>query len=308
MKGVFLDCQTLDQQDLDFSALTSTLADWELFGLTQASEIHDRIRDAHVVVTNKVPLSRDALEIAANLKVILVAATGCDHIDLVAAKERGITVCNVAGYSTASVIQHTIGLLINMASSIVDYHQLVIEGAWSEAKQFCLQNYPTFELSGKTLGIIGYGSIGKGVADVARSLGMKVLIAARENDQRPDRVPLMRLLPEVDALSLHCPLTEETRDLIDANALSQMKRGAILINVARGGLVDEEALAQALLSSHLRGAAVDVLSKEPPPKNHPLLSRKIPGLIITPHVAWATRESRQRLLDKVVENMKAQLA
>lgn len=307
MKGVFLDYQTLDQQDLDFSALTSTLERWELFERTQAQEIERRIQDAHVVVTNKVPLSAATLTNAPNLKYILVAATGCDHIDLVAAQKKGITVCNVAGYSTASVIQHTIGFLINMASSIVDYHQLVRQGAWSEAKQFCLQNYRTFELSGKTLGIVGYGSIGKGVADVAKALGMKVLIAARENDQRRDRVPLMTLLPEVDVLSLHCPLTENTKHLIDAKALARMKQGALLINVARGGLVDEEALAQALLSGHLGGAAVDVLSQEPPPKTHPLLANSIPGLIITPHVAWATRESRQRLLDKVVENMKAQL-
>ncbi|MGE3318320.1 MAG: 2-hydroxyacid dehydrogenase [Candidatus Berkiella sp.] len=307
MKGVFLDYQTLDQQDLDFSALTSTLEDWQLFEQTKANEITDRVQDAHVVVTNKVPLSATTLENAPNLKIILVAATGCDHIDLVAAQKKGITVCNVAGYSTASVIQHTIGFLINMASSIVDYQQLVQTGAWSEAKQFCLQDYPTYELAGKTLGIVGYGSIGKGVAEVAKALGMNVLIAARENDQRQGRVPLMALLPKVDVLSLHCPLTPNTRHLIDAKALASMKRGALLINVARGGLVDEQALAQALLSGHLGGAAVDVLSQEPPPKTHPLLSRPIPRLIITPHVAWATRESRQRLLDEVVQNMKAQL-
>ncbi len=308
VKGVFLDCQTLDQQDLNFSALTSTLTHWDLFKTTNRAEIISRIQDAEIVVTNKVPLNAEALQNAQKLRCIVAAATGCDHIDLAAAKAKGITVCNVAGYSTASVIQQTIGFMINMASRIMDYQELVFKGAWSQSKLFCLQDFQTHELEGKTLGIVGCGAIGAGVALVAKALGMKVFIAARKNDHRSDRLPLKTLLPLVDVLSLHCPLVEETRHLIDHVALSQMKRGAFLINVARGGLVDEEALAQALLSGHLGGAAVDVLSQEPPPKTHPLLSQPIPRLIITPHVAWATQESRQRLLDEVILNIKAFLS
>lgn len=308
MKGVFLDCQTLDQHDLDFSVLTSTLTHWDLFTATDVTEIHARIQDAQIVVTNKVPLNAASLQNAQKLQCIVAAATGCDHIDLATAKTMGITVCNVAGYSTASVIQQTIGFMINMASRIIDYHTLVLAGAWSQSKQFCLQDFKTHELEGKTLGIVGFGEIGRGVALVAKALGMKVLIAGRENDDRSDRVPLKALLPLVDILSLHCPLVPETRNLIDHAAIGQMKQGAFLINVARGGLVDEEALAQALLSGHLGGAAVDVLSKEPPPKTHPLLCQPIPRLIITPHVAWATQGSRQRLLNEVVLNIKAFLS
>ena len=308
MKGVFLDCQTLDQQDLNFSVLTSTLAHWDLHKSTEVNEIQSRIQDAQIVVTNKVPLSTLSLQNAPKLQCIIAAATGCDHIDLVKAREMGITVCNVAGYSTASVIQQTIGFMINMASRIIDYQALVVDGAWSQSKQFCLQDYQTHELAGKTLGIVGYGAIGSGVATVAKALGMNVLVAGRENDHRSGRIPLKRLLPLVDVLSLHCPLVPETRHFIDQEALSQMKQGAFLINVARGGLVDEQALAKALLSGHLGGAAVDVLSQEPPSKAHPLLALPIPRLVITPHVAWATRESRQRLLDEVVLNVQAFLS
>ena len=305
MKGVFLDYQTLDQQDLNFSVLTSTLPHWDLFKTTKEDEIQNRIQHAEVVVTNKVPLSAQSLENALNLRCILAAATGCDHIDLKKAKAMGIAVCNVAGYSTASVIQQTIGFMINMASRIIDYQALVLNGTWSRSNLFCLQDHQTHELAGKTLGIVGNGAIGSGVARVAKALGMQVLVAARENDHRPDRVPLNTLLPAVDVLSLHCPLLPETRHLIDHVALSKMKQGAFLINVARGGLVDEEALAKALLTGHLGGAAVDVLSQEPPAMDHPLLSQPIPGLIVTPHVAWATPESRQRLLDEVVLNIQA---
>ncbi len=305
MKGVFLDYQTLDQQDLNFSALTSTLEHWDLFKSTSADELIGRIQDAEIVITNKVPLTASSIQKATRLRCILVAATGCDHIDLAQAKEQGITVCNVAGYSTASVIQQTIGFLINLVTRINDYDARVKQGAWAQATQFCLQDFQTQELAGKTLGIIGYGAIGKGVATVASALGMKVLIAGKENDPRTQRIPLMTLLPQVDVLSLHCPLTVQTKHLIDKMAISKMKKGAFLINVSRGGLIDEHALAQALLSGHLGGAAVDVLSQEPPSLDHPLFVRPIPRLIVTPHVAWATQEARRRLLNELVENMLA---
>lgn len=305
MKGVFLDYQTLDQQDLNFSALTSTLDHWELFKSTSPDELASRIQDAEIVISNKVALTASSIQKATRLRCILVAATGCDHIDLAQAKEQGIIVCNVAGYSTASVIQQTIGFLINLASRMNDYDARVKQGAWLKATQFCLQDFQTLELAGKTLGIIGYGAIGKGVATVANALGMKVLIAGKDNDPRAERIPLMTLLPQVDALSLHCPLTAQTKHLIDEAAISKMKKGAFLINVARGGLIDEYALAQALLSGHLGGAAVDVLSQEPPTLNHPFFAKPIPRLIVTPHVAWATQEARRRLLNELVENLQA---
>lgn len=305
MKGVFLDYQTLDQQDLNFSALTSTLDHWDLFKSTSPDELASRLQDAEIVITNKVALTALSIQKATRLRCILVAATGCDHIDLAQAKEQGVIVCNVAGYSTASVIQQTIGFLINLASRMNDYDARVKQGAWVKATQFCLQDFQTQELAGKTLGIIGYGAIGKGVATVASALGMKVLIAGKENDPRAERIPLMSLLPQVDALSLHCPLTAQTEHLIDEAAISKMKKGAFLINVARGGLIDEYALAEALISGHLGGAAVDVLSQEPPPLNHPFFVRPIPRLIVTPHVAWATQEARRRLLNELVKNLQA---
>lgn len=304
MQGVFLDSKALDRNDIDLSKLTSTLSHWKVYETTEPSQLFERIRQAHIIVTNKVALQRNALQQAPYLKCICLASTGFDHIDLVAAKEQGVTVCNVAGYSTPSVVQHAIGLMIALASKIVDYDYLVKQGAWIKAKQFCLQNYPTMELADKVLGIIGLGAIGSGVAKIAEGLGMKVLVAQRLGSSDPTRVPLSLLLPQVDVLSLHCPLTKETQGLIGAQEIAKMKRGAILINVARGGLVDEYALVQALRSGHLSGAGVDVLSQEPPPPYAPL-AQPLPGLIVTPHIAWSTHASRQRLITEVIRNIQA---
>lgn len=303
MQGVFLDSETLDQQDLDFSVLTSTLENWQLYGATSASQVWQRMEHAEIVVTNKVVLNASLLQQASRLRYIGIAATGCDNVDVATAKKLGITVCNVKAYSTATVIQHTIGLLIALASKIVDYDRLVKEGEWINAKYFCLQNYKTMELEGKILGIVGYGAIGSGVAKVAEQLGMKILIAKREGQNSSNRKLLKEMLAEVDVLSLHCPLNDQTRHLIGEKELSMMKKGALLINVSRGGLIDEQALAEALLSGHLGGAALDVVSKEPPHQDNPLF-QKLPNLIITPHVAWSSFEARKRLLSEVAENIK----
>ncbi|MBS0286430.1 MAG: D-2-hydroxyacid dehydrogenase [Proteobacteria bacterium] len=301
MKGVFLDCETLNQNDLDFSILTSTLDHWDLWATTLPEQTVARIAEASLVVTNKVRLTADILQQAPKLRCICICATGTDNVDLQSAKTHGISVYNVKGYSTASVIQHTIGLLIMMASRLGDYSNLVHQGAWINAKQFCLQAFKTTELANKTLGIVGYGAIGSGVANVARQLGMQVMVAKR--DRASDKYELEDFLPHIDILSLHCPLTAQTKLLIGAKELSLMKKGSLLINVSRGGLVDEKALSEALFAAHLAGAALDVVSQEPPSKESILFSNPPPHLIITPHVAWATKEARQRLLNEVRENV-----
>lgn len=308
MRGAFLDTHTLGLDDLDFSGLASTLPQWDFHPQTDSSQIAKRLESVDIVITNKVPLSKETLHQASSLKCICSAATGYDPIDIQVAKAQGIVVCNVVNYSTASVVQHTIGLMINLASRLSDYHQKVSEGAWVLSKQFCLQDFPTLELSNKTLGLVGNGAIGKGVAAVAKALGMKVLVATSpRHASSEDGLPLDALLPQVDVLSLHCPLNTNTFQMISKNELAKMKKGAFLINTSRGGLIDETALANALLSGHLGGAAVDVLSKEPPLATNPLL-QSIPNLFITPHVAWSTREARQRLLDSLTQNINAFLA
>ncbi len=308
MQGVFLDSKTLNQKDLDFSVITSTLKTWKLYQHTEPALVANRIHNADIIVTNKTSLTESMLKKAPNLRCICIAATGSDHVDVAAASRRGITVCNVVDYSTSSVIQHTIGLLIELASKISQYDDLVKQGVWVNNKYFCLQNYKTMELAGKVLGIVGYGVIGKGVAKVAKALNMKVLAAERPGKSMKGRLPLDELLSRVDVLSLHCPLSPETTHLIGEKELAKMKKSALLLNVSRGGLVDELALARALLSGRLAGAALDVSSKEPPKYDSPLFSQPIPRLIMTPHVAWSTLEARQRLLQEIATNIRAFLA
>lgn len=301
MRGVFLDSGTLGK-DLDFGPLKATLPDWQFYENTSVTETVTRVQNAQIVVTNKVKLD-EAIFAQSQIKCIAIAATGADHIDLVAAKARNIVVCNVKGYSTPSVIQHTIGLLIALASKIVPYDAKVKAGAWVNSPFFCLQDFQTHELAGKKLGIVGFGAIGQGVASIAQALGMELCITGRVPAK--DRLPLATLLSEVDVLSLHCPLTKETFHMIDSTAIKQMKSGAMLINVSRGGLVDEVALADALRTGHIAGAAVDVVEGEPPKKESPLMAKDVPNLIVTPHVAWATTASRNRLLQEITINVQA---
>jgi glycerate dehydrogenase len=212
----------------------------------------------------------------------------------------------VHGYATASVVQHVFTLLLALTTRFNEVTSAVKQGEWSRSRFFCLLDYPVRELAGKTIGIIGYGDLGKAVAHVAEAFGMQVLLAKRNpNDDRPGRIALEELLPRVDVLSLHCPLTSETKGIIGADELALMKKDAVLINAARGGLVDEVALVEALRQEKLGGAAIDVIEVEPPPENYPLLGVSLPNLIITPHVAWASRESRQRLLDEIALNIEA---
>lgn len=310
MTGVFLDRDSLDHHDLDFSSLEATLPRWQLYGTTQPAEIATRLRDAEVVVSNKVMLDEAVLQAAPRLKLIAIAATGTNNVDLAAAARRGIAVCNIRRYATPSVVQHVFALLLSLTRHLGDYQRAVQEGAWQRSGQFCLLDYPIRELGGLTLGIVGYGELGRAVAETAeRAFGMQVLIAQRPGGPvQQGHLPLAQLLPQLDVLSLHCPLTPETQGLIGPAELALMKPDALLINTARGGIVDEAALAAALLAGRLGGAGIDVLATEPPGSDSPLLQQPLPNLIVTPHIAWASRQSRQRLLDQLAQNIAAFMA
>jgi len=304
--GVLLDLATIDRGDIDLSPLRSVCEHWEIHERTAPNETRRRICDAELVVSNKVVLDRGLLESAKGLKLICVAATGTNNVDLHTARELGVAVTNVTGYATPAVVQHVFALTLAHATRLFEYRQAVLDGAWAGSDQFCLLDFPNWELAGRTLGIVGYGELGRGVARVARAFGMDVLVAQRPGGpDAPDRVPLAEMLPQIDVLTLHCPLTESTRNLIGVQELALMKPDALLINTARGGIVDEQALANALRCGDIGGAAVDVLTVEPPRDGNPLLDPAIPNLVVTPHTAWASRESRQRLVGEVVENIQA---
>jgi glycerate dehydrogenase len=305
-QAVFLDLDSIDRGDMDLSKLRQAVDYWEWYGLISDDELHETLASAEIIVSNKVMLTSEHLAKAENLKLICVAATGTNNIDLEAAARHDIPVCNVHGYATASVVQHVFTLLLALTTRFNEVTSAVKQGEWSRSRFFCLLDYPVRELAGKTIGIIGYGDLGKAVAHVAEAFGMQVLLAKRNrNDDRPGRIALAELLPRVDVLSLHCPLTKETHGLIGADELALMKKDAVLINAARGGLVDEAALVDAIVQEKLGGAAVDVIETEPPPHHYPLLEVSLPNLIVTPHVAWASRESRQRLLDEIALNIEA---
>lgn len=305
-RGVLLDLDTIDRQDLDLSGLNRVCGHWDRYPGTQPDQVRERIRGAQVVVTNKVVLDRPILESAADLRLVCVAATGTNNLDLVAARELGIPVANVVGYSTPSVVQHVFAMILAFATRWPDYARDIRAGAWQSSGQFCLLDYPIWELAGRRLGIVGHGTLGKAVAEVAKGFGMEVWVAQRPGrDAQAGRVPLKELLPEVAVLSLHCPLTPETQGLIGAPELALMRPDAVLINAARGGVVDEQALADALRRGHIAGAGVDVLTCEPPRDGNPLLAPDIPNLILTPHTAWASREARQRLMNEIIANIQA---
>jgi glycerate dehydrogenase len=307
MKAVFLDEMSLNRGDLNMELLANSCDEWHLFPETASTEVNARIGDATIVVSNKVVLGEAQFKVAPNLKMIAVAATGTNNIDLEAASRYGITVSNVRRYGTASVVQHVIGVMIELVRNTQNYQQAIRDGRWSASDQFCLFDYPVRELGELTLGIVGYGELGSQLANtVSSAFGMEVLIANRPTGpQLEGRIPLNELLTQVDVLSLHTPLVEETTNLISSKELSMMKRSAYLINAARGGIVDEAALADALRRGVIAGAALDTLTIEPPSLAHPLLAADIPNLILTPHIAWASRASRQRLLDRVADNIRA---
>ena len=309
ISAVFLDHASLDLGDLDLGSLHDCFDNLQLHAHTDDDQVSQRLQGAQVAISNKVPLTAECFAANPQLQLVLVAATGTNNVDLAAAREHGVAVCNCRAYGTPSVAQHTLMLLLALATRLNDYQQQVRIGAWQQASQFCLLGFPIIELQGKTLGLLGHGELGSAVARLAEAFGMHVLLGQLPGrPPRPDRLPLHELLPQVDALSLHCPLTEQTRNLIGASELALMKPQALLLNTARGGLVDEQALAAALRAGHLGGAAFDVLSEEPPRQGNPLLDGDIPRLIITPHNAWGSREARQRIVGQLAENAAAFLA
>lgn len=309
MKAVYLDGASLQLDKQIFIPLINLFSEWQCYPQTKPSEIIGRLQGAQVVICNKSPISRETIEANPELRLILVTATGTNNVDLAAAKEHNITVCNCRGYGTEAVSQHTLMLMLALATRLIDYNKAVAAGEWQQSSNFCLMNYPIMELAGKTLGIIGYGELGQAVAKLAEAFGMKVLIGQIPNRPlRDNTISLSELLPQVDVLTLHCPLTEDTKNLLAEKELSSMKKDALLVNAARGGIINEQDLANVLKSGHLGGAATDVLTVEPPKEGNPLLDPSIPRLIVTPHCAWATKEAQQRIVEQVTENAKAFLA
>lgn len=303
MRAVFLDSEGLD--DLSFAPLAAQLSCLEVFATTRPEEVGQRLAGAEVAIVNKVRLDGGVLASHPTLRLIAMVATGTDAIDLATAARNGIAVCNCRAYGTDSVAQHVFAAILALHTNLIAYHQAVREGRWQRSRQFCFLDYPISEVRGKLLGIVGYGELGRAVAKIASAFDISVQPIRRPGGTADDRPTLSEILPHLDILSLHCPLTPATKNLIDATTLAMMKPSAFLINAARGGLVDEAALASALASGRLAGAAVDVLSQEPPTTGNPLLELHLPNLLITPHIAWASREARQRIIEQTAENIAA---
>jgi glycerate dehydrogenase len=307
MKIVVLDGYVLNPGDLSWSELKE-LGDVVVYDRTPIDKILERASGADILITNKTPLTKNTIESLPALKYIGVLATGYNVVDVTAAMEKGIPVTNVPGYGTKAVAQAVFALLLELCNHVQNHSDAVKNGEWSSSKDFCFWNYPLVELSGKTMGIIGFGSIGKQVAEIASAFDMKVLVYSRTMTGENHRqnftwVELEELLKQSDVVSLHCPLFPETEGIINKQSLKLMKSTAFLINTSRGPLVLEEELAQALNEGAIAGAAIDVMSKEPPEIANPLFKAK--NCIITPHIAWATKEARERLMNIAVDNVKS---
>src|ERR1700732_4710324 len=300
---VFLDRSTL-QATLRRPAFEHT---WQEYPVTHVSEVAERLRDATIAITNKVPLRADMLQRLPELKMIAVAATGYDVIDTAFCKANHIAVANIRNYAVHTVPEHAFALITALMRNLLAYRQDVERGRWQQVDQFCFFDHPIRDLHGATIGIIGEGVLGQGTATIARGFGMKVLFADHAPPKAAGGVftPFDEVLAESDVISLHLPLSTGTRDMIGIEQLRKMKRTAILINTARGGLVDEQALAQALKDGLIAGAGFDVLSKEPPKEGNPLLDLHLPNFILTPHVAWASDGAMQFLADQLIDNIEA---
>lgn len=308
MKIVILDAYAANPGDLSWDEFAA-LGELTVYDRTAQEDAAARIGDAEVVFINKVRLTDDTFAACPNLKLVSILATGYNIVDLAAAKRRGITVCNVPGYSTRAVVQMTFALLLEICQQVGLHSGAVHTGRWQTCPDFCFWDRPLIELDGKTMGIVGYGAIGSAVGTVAQALGMKLLVTARHEKPVPEGarfVSLPELLAQSDVVSLHCPQTAENARMIDAGALAQMKDGAILLNTARGGLLDEQAVADALRSGKLLAAGMDVVSAEPIRADNPLLTA--PNCFLTPHIAWAPLETRRRLQAISAENLRAFLA
>lgn len=308
MKSVFLDYATMGSADLDISILEPVLPGLVVFDNTTAAERVERIHDVEVVLCNKVRLDADTLEHAPDLRFIGLTATGTDNVDLDYARQHDIAVCNLVAYCTQSVVEHVFAVLLNLTHSIRQFHRLVRAGEWARADNFCKLDYPVRELSAMTLGLIGYGQLGKGVEEIARQFGMQIMIARRRGQPETSddgRHSFEEVIAAADVVTLHCPLTDDTRNMINDDTLGLMKPNAILINTARGALVESAALVRALSNGAIAAAAIDVLPQEPPVDGDPLLDYVGDNLIVTPHIAWATREARQNAIDELAKNYAA---
>lgn len=308
IRAVILDADTVTDSDVSLDKISSVLPT-VIYGFSADDEIADRISDADVVLTNKCRITKEVFERCPNIKYIGLFATGYNNIDIKEAKARGCVVSNVPGYSTNAVAQHTFALILNRYSGVAAYDQTVKNGDWCYSKLFSYFNIPFFELAGKTIGIVGYGAIGKAVKRIAEAFNMNILVHTRsypKDDSGIRVVSLEELLKESDIVSLHCPLTDETAGLINKDTLALMKPSAMLVNTSRGGAVVERDLADALNSGKIAAAALDVLDREPMDVNCPLRNAK--NCCITPHIAWAPLETRIRLIDMVSDNLKNYLA
>jgi len=303
--AVFLDHASLDRSDLDMEPLRAASGSLRLFDSTEQWQVIERLTGHQVVITNKVVIDDAVMSACPDLQAILVAATGLNNVDLDAAARRGIRVLNCRGYGTSSVAQHTLLLMLALVTRFESYRAAVDRGDWQRSSQFCLLDYPIEELAGMRLGILGYGELGRAVGRLAEAFDMQVVVGALPGREQPGRPALNELLTEVDMLSLHCPLTDDTRNLIGETQLALMKPGSYVVNTARGGLVNEFALADSLRSGHLAGAALDVLAVEPPAADNPLLAPDLPNLIITPHCAWGSRSARQRIVEQLAEHLRS---
>lgn len=300
---VFLDRATLIA-DLRFPEFDHT---WVEHPDAQPDELADLLWRASIVIANKTPITRAVLDACHKIRLVAVAATGVNNVDLEACRERGIAVCNIRGYADNTVPEHVFMMLLALRRNLLAWRASLKQGAWQKAERFCLFDHEIHDLAGSTLGLIGHGSVGQGVERLARAFGMEVLIAEHKGAEviRPGYTPFDEVLARADQISLHVPLSEATRDLIGAREFGLMKRNAVLINTARGGVVNEAALLSALKTRRIAGAGFDVLSSEPPREGNPLLDLDLPNFLLTPHVAWSSREAMQRLGDQLIDNIEA---
>ncbi|KXI30466.1 D-2-hydroxyacid dehydrogenase [Paraglaciecola hydrolytica] len=306
MNAVFLDRDTFNQ-DIDLSAIEQQCSNLQCYAMTQQTQIIERCKNAHIIISNKVMLSAATLQQLPQLKLVCIAATGTNNIDLIAAKELGITVTNVAAYAKHTVPQYVFAQILAYYSKTEQHNRNTQLGLWSQSEIFCVLGQPMYQLANKTLGLIGYGALAQAVEKIALAFDMQVIIAEHAGAKtiRPGRVSFEQLLTDSDIISLHCPQTPDTTGLINAKVLKQMKPTAMLINTARGALVDNSALLTALQTGEIAYAVLDVLEQEPPPKDHILLNAGLDNLKITAHIAWACQEAQQDLLNIIGQNIES---
>jgi glycerate dehydrogenase len=310
VRSIFLDYLTLSTGDLDPGSLHRAAPNLTLLDAAKQDEVIERIDGHEIVMLNKLRITREVMDRSSALRLVALSATGTNNVDLEAARERGIAVCNVVDYCTPSVVQHVLGVLLSLTHKLPAYSREAMDGTWAHSRHFTILNHPVRELCGRTLGVVGWGVLGQAVARACETaLGMRVIVANRLGSPAASgRMDLDEMLQVADVVSLHCPLTPATTHMIDARRLSLMKPDAVLINTARGALIDIPALASALKEGRIGGAAIDVLPQEPPADGSLLLDPTLENLIVTPHIAWAALESRQRCLDEVAANVADWLA